>query len=326
MKIKIFSRSSVLVLLATILLLIVAAASVIYFYTGWYGFNVILNRGSSVWNSITADNSRLSQPMRLALTPTPPEGIAGSFQWTVQERDFETAELPVFVDGREVDRILLARINPRSFRFDVFNVPAGDRNLDDWMQILNAKLVINGSYYGNDGRPSTPILINGKVHGPTSYPATHGVFVTSNTKTGIIDLQYTTWKEAFQSARSGMVSYPILVNSGPSRVKADDRWLANRTFIGEDTDGRILIGTTREAFFSLRRLADFLRTAPLDLRLALNLDGGPVACQGISIRTFKRHFCGLWETKFQNDQLMLLGNLIGKQRRNLPIVLAVTSK
>jgi hypothetical protein len=39
----------------------------------------------------------------------------------------------------------------------------------------------------------------------------------------------------------------------------------------------VIFGTTADAFFSFDRLAAFLRAAPLDIRIALNLDGGPVA-------------------------------------------------
>ena len=65
--------------------------------------------------------------------------------------------------------------------------------------------------------------------------------------------------------------------------------LANRSFVAQDADGRILFGTTREAFFSLYRLASFLERSPLPATLALNFDGGPVACQGVAINAFRRH-------------------------------------
>jgi hypothetical protein len=123
-----------------------------------------------------------------------------------------------------------------------------------------------------------------------------------------------------------MVSYPLLVGPGQSRVQSDRRWLANRTFVGQDSAGRIIIGTTKEAFFSLDRLAAFLKQSPLDLDLALNLDGGPLACQGISIKTFKRDFCGEWETATDGNQIRLLRPLIGNRRWGLPIVLAVLPK
>ena len=101
------------------------------------------------------------------------------------------------------------------------------------------------------------------------------------------------WREAFHGADHAMVSYPLLIGAdGQSRSKGDARWLANRSFVGQDGAGRIVLGTTKDAFFSLDRLAAFLRAAPLDLKLALNLDGGPIACQAIALKDFRRDFCG----------------------------------
>jgi hypothetical protein len=54
--------------------------------------------------------------------------------------------------------------------------------------------------------------------------------------------------------------------------------LANRNFLGRNAQDRIIVRTTEDAFFSLPRLADFLRRAPLGLTLALNLDGGRPLC------------------------------------------------
>jgi len=58
-----------------------------------------------------------------------------------------------------------------------------------------------------------------------------------------------------------------------------------------------VIGTTRDAFFSLDRLADFLATAPLDLERALNLDGGPIACQSIRVGRYHHKFYALGSSK-----------------------------
>jgi hypothetical protein len=91
-------------------------------------------------------------------------------------------------------------------------------------------------------------------------------------------------------------------------------------------DGRIVLGTTRDAFFSLERFAAFLKEAPLGLRLALNLDGGPVACQGVWIGDFHRDFCGRWETSVHDGQLKLLAPLIGTRRWGLPVILAASRR
>jgi hypothetical protein len=306
--------------------LALVVAGGLYLYAGLYGFNVVWKRGGSYWVAIVPDDPRISKSMQMALRTTPPRAQAGPFEWAPRENGFETSELPVLAEGEEVDRILLARVDPNKFRFEIHNAPAGGQELTDWMRILNASLVINGSYFARDGYPDTPLLSNGVASGPKDYQASHGAFVTSDEFTGIRDLQQADWRELFRQSRHGFVSYPLLIGPGPSRIRADWRWLANRTFVGQDSAGRIVIGTTKEAFFSLDRLAEFLKQAPLDLSLALNLDGGPVACQGIAVKAFTRGFCGDWETKFEDGQIKLLRSVLGSRRWGLPIVLAVLPK
>jgi hypothetical protein len=316
------SRKSAWALAAACLAGCLALGS-LYLTLGWYPFNVIMRRGGSVWVTIVPSDSRISKSMQLALRTPPPAALPGPFGWTLRADGFETAELPVIADGQEVDRILLARIDPNKFRFEVRNRPAGNYELSDWMKGLAANLVVNGSYFERDGAPSTPFLSDGAFSGPKNYQAMHGAFIASGTTAEVRDLQSEDWRDLFRQSRFGMVSYPLLVGPGPSRVRADPRWLANRTFVGQDSTARILVGTTQEAFFSLDRLALFLRQAPLDLTLALNLDGGPVACQGVSINGFSRDFCGEWETKFEGGDIKLLRPLLGSRRWGLPIVLAV---
>src|SRR5262249_23203214 len=132
---------------------------------------------------------------------------------------------------------------------------------------------------------------------------------------------------ALRGVDDAMVSSPLLLAAdGTDRVNADVHWLANRSFIGQDHSGRIILGTTADAFFSLKRLAAFLRDAPLDLAIALNLDGGPVACQGIALNGFSRSVCGRWDLADRDKQMKLLTPAYGKERWGLPIVLAALPK
>jgi hypothetical protein len=219
---------------------------------------------------------------------------------------------------------MLARIDPARFRFVVRNAPAGDKSLDQWMVQLGAALVVNGSYYSRYGEPDTPLLSQGTLLGPQNYDARAGAFVASSSFAGIRDLAHEDWKGVFQGADNAMVSYPLLLAGGISRVTRSSRWLANRSFIGQDRAGRIIIGTTADAFFSLDRLARFLLDAPLDLTIALNLDGGPVACQGISLNGYGRKTYGRWETQVDGDHVWLLTWPYGTIE--MPVVLAVFPK
>jgi phosphodiester glycosidase len=299
----------------------------IYVRSGTYGLNVFLRRGWTYWIAVSHDDPRLSPSMRTALRDHGGAAQAGPFAWRQIDNGFEVAELPVLAAGTEVDRILLARIDPKHFRFAVRNVPTGNKELGDWMTELNAALVINGSYFSLQGTPITPIVSGGIRSGPDAYDARHGAFVASSAAVTIRDLSREDWRRALQGADDAMVSYPLLVAEDRSnRVTANPQWLANRSFVGEDKNGLIVLGTTREAYFSLGRFASFLRDAPLDLKIALNLDGGPVACQGVALKGFRRDFCGSWDLTADDGRLSLLRPAFGKGRWAMPIVLAVFPK
>jgi Phosphodiester glycosidase len=314
-------------LAATTLVLGCLLLAGVFAYSGTYGLKVIFRREAMIWVASKPDDARISASMRLALKAQPPEATAGSFTWRQLDRGFEVAELPVMVGAAEVERILLARVDPAHFKFQAWNRPSGRDSLE-WMQQLGAVLVINGSYYTRYGAPATPLLSAGVLSGPADYDARHGAFVVSPSFVGIRDLAKLDWREAFRGADHGLVSYPLLIGAdGQSRSKGNARWLANRSFIAQDGSGRIVLGSTTDAFFSLDRLAAFLRAAPLDLKLALNLDGGPIACQAIVLKDFRRDFCGQWEmATTDNDEPTLLKPLFGARRWALPMAIAVVPK
>jgi hypothetical protein len=298
-------------------------AGAIYWTTGLYGFNVVLHRGGSIWLASSPSDPRLSPSMKLALTDSNPNVTPGDLSWREIRPGFQVSELAALAGGREVDRIALVRIDPARFRFAVKNRPSGDTDLQGWMKLLGAALVINGSYFSNRGTPSTPFLSDGVQSGPPAYNATHGAFVASASSAGVEDLATKHWNRAFAGTDNAMVSYPMLIGSdGNSRVTPSN-WLASRSFVAEDADGYIVLGTTADGFFSLSRLADFLRQSPLKLKTALNLDGGPVACQGISLDGFVRDLCGKYEMRHEDGRYELLVQLFGERRATMPIVLAV---
>lgn len=98
--------------LAAILLATIAALGGFYLYAGLNGFNVLLRRGGTIWTAISPNDPRISESMRIALRDNPPPAVAGPLEWVTHGEGFEAAELAVLADGKEVDRILLARIDP----------------------------------------------------------------------------------------------------------------------------------------------------------------------------------------------------------------------
>lgn len=308
------------------------AVGIAYGKGGWYAVNVMLRRGANVWGDVAPDDSRLSPGIRLSLagrrTPDAPEPA----RWRQIATGLEVAELPVRVGGRPVDALLLSRIDPARYRFRVLNRPAGDRDVGDWMKATGASLVVNGSYYGRHGTPDTPVISDGHRLGPASYQAAHGAFVVGGSGgpggARLVDLAALDWRRALSGTSQAMVSYPMLLGAdGHGRAGGtDERWLANRSFLGQDGAGRIIVGTTRDAYFSLPSLAAFLPRAGLDLRLALNLDGGPVACQKVSAGGYRRDFCGRYELAVHGGRLQLLWPLVDFRRSALPMALVAVPR
>jgi hypothetical protein len=259
-------------------------------------------------------------PVR-AEEPAGPAIPGSAPEWRGLDAGFEVAEMPVLADGREIDRILLARIDPAKFRFVLQSTPPG-RTLKSWMGELGALMVINGSFFAKDRTPDTPIVSNGVQLGPKTYDARHGAFVASHGAAGIRDLRREDWRQSFAGAETALVSYPLLLaeDGGHTATPSDRR--ANRSFAGQDTAGRIVFGTTQDGSFTLPGLAEFLKASPLGLSLALNLDGGPYACQAIAVGGYRRNFCGTLEFGGKADGPLAPPDN-DRNARTLPIILGV---
>lgn len=312
-------------------LLLLAAAAVCWWIwerNGAYGFNVLARRGGTYWIDVKADDARLSPGMRVALSDPIPKASPGPLAWQEREKGFEVAELPVIAAGTEVDRILLARIDPSQYRFVVRNAPAGDKGIDEWERAVpQARLIVNGSFFGLKGLPDTPFISEGTVMGPSKYNARAGAFIADENGANVRDLRDGNWKQALAGASNAMVSYPLLIgDDGQTHVKSDSGWLANRSFVAQDRQGRIVIGTTRDAFFSLARLAQFLKESPLDLKVALNLDGGPLACQSVRLPGYERKLYALWELQSDGEKIKLLRWPMSDATWAMAIVLTVEPK
>jgi hypothetical protein len=272
----------------------------------------------------------------LAAAPQPPPWLtralwdresipqASKVTWTERLPGFETSELEATLDGLVVDRLQLVRVDPKRFRFTVHNEPAQPLTVTEWQRALGAVAVVNGSYYLMDNTPETPLRTFGKRLGPAAYSSRHGAFVADARGAGVVDLAGKRVDDVIAAFPHAMVSYPLLLDeSGVVRAQGNPTWLANRTFVGVDSDGKVLLGTTETGFFALRRFGQFLKRSPLRLRIALNLDGGPVACQAVNAGGFTRTLYGQWEANDSSGAVRVFWGYGDEQHWALPVVLAV---
>ncbi|WP_443748542.1 phosphodiester glycosidase family protein [Asticcacaulis solisilvae] len=304
----------------------IAGAAWIWQGHGAYGFGVIAHTGGNYWTEVAKDDPSLDASIRAAIRPDADKAVAGAFAWKAVAPGYEVTEIPVMLDGAEVDRLILSRIDPAYYRFTAHNAPEG-RNIGEWKKALpRAALIVNGSYFDKKGLPDTPFVSDGQALGPQTYDARAGAFVANDAGAAVIDLQHQAWRDALKGSADAMVSYPMLVGEdGQTRVTVASNWLANRTFVAEDGTGHIIVGSTRAGFFSLGRLAAFLKAAPLGIRTALNLDGGPIACRGERVGGFRRDVHATVEAQPHDTTVGVLRWPLDEDW-GMPIVLAVEPK
>jgi hypothetical protein len=300
-------------------------SAVVWGYSSYVGAPLATLDHGVLLIAIREDSPWLPQQVQLALRTPAVTVTASPTHWRTLAPGFDVADVAVLADGVEVDRLYLSRVDPAKYRFIVRNDPSNSRTLDDWMQRLHAVAVINGSYFGGDYRPATPVVIDGAPQGPSEYDAKQGAFIMTAGEAHIQDLARQDWRDALHGADEAMVSYPMLIDAdGQSRV-SPSRWLASRSFVAQDRNGMIILGSTPRGFFSLDRLAAFLKTTPLDLRLVLNLDGGPVACQGVHVRAYRRMVYGELEMRVQPGVVQTLPTS-SAFHATMPMILAVVPR
>ncbi len=119
-----------------------------------------------------------------------------------------------------------------------------------------------------------------------------------------------------------MVSYPLLMDDkGVNRAVESKTWLAARNFVALDESKRVILGTTQTGYFTIYRLGEFLKAAPLGLRTALNFDGGPLVSQVVRTGSFSRAFHGKAEISNGSDVLRVFWHEHLAKRWTLPVVL-----
>jgi len=66
--------------------------------------------------------------------------------------------------------------------------------------------------------------------------------------------------------------------------------------------------------------------SPLTLRVALNFDGGPIACQSVRLHGFTRRFYARWEAQVSGNRVRLLSWPNASATWAMPVVLTVERK
>ncbi len=105
--------------------IVVAGAALIWHGHGAYGFGVIAHTGGNYWIDVAKDDPDLDPSVKAAIRPDADQAVAGAFAWKTVAVGYDVTEIPVMLDGAEVDRLILSHIDPTRYRFTARNAPEG---------------------------------------------------------------------------------------------------------------------------------------------------------------------------------------------------------
>jgi hypothetical protein len=153
-----------------------------------------------------------------------------------------------------------------------------------WRRRENARAVINGGYFGEDGKSLGLRVANGRRFG-SLHPANWGVFFIENGKAKVLHTR------DFAKQHKGLKGITQAVQCGPrlvvnGRVTDLKPQTARRTALGIQRDGRVILAIS-EGALSFQEWAQLWASQDgLNCRDALNLDGG--GSTQISLKTPKK--------------------------------------
>jgi uncharacterized protein YigE (DUF2233 family) len=195
--------------------------------------------------------------------------------------------------GKDISLAIL-RIDPEQWSFKVF-YNKELKSIDDWQQSTGASVICNGGYYQENYAPAGRILVNGASYGPYKNSNMKAMFLAEPKKglkqlpkATIIDLKDPDSDAMISFYEQGIQSFPVLLDpKGQVRVNPSS-FQASRTVIAQDQSGIMYLLVTEKSAFTLFDLGNYLKALPLNLRFALNLDGG--SRTQLSVRVGPNHF------------------------------------
>lgn len=212
-----------------------------------------------------------SAPTAPSVTATPVNPDSG---WSTLQPGLEQRVLNLTgPDGDWLESLLILRLQPQLFHFDVAYSPGEPQSLTSWQAQSGALLVVNGGFFTEENLATGLLISGGQRHG-VSYEAFGGMFAVTADGPSLRWLPQQPYNpdEALQAA---LQAFPMLLTpGGVPGPSSDDGQRARRTVVAQDNSGRILFLLAMRGHFTLYELSRYLQQSDLDLDMALNLDGG----------------------------------------------------
>jgi hypothetical protein len=232
----------------------------------------------------------------VALAPRPAGPLSlGAASRRAVAPGVEVLSAPVRRGARRAGRLVAIYAEPDAVELDLF-VNGGQAALRDLA--AGALAVMNAGYFTEARRPTGLLVSGGKVLSPfvpNAGAAGSGVLVVAEGEVRLLARDAVRPAD-YRGARLAIQAGPRVVEpGGQPGIRSDDGARANRTVVGRDGAGRLVLlvvhnpdggqaaGPTLHELMALLGPAGLGAVAPeLALDFALNLDGGPST--GLSLR------------------------------------------
>jgi hypothetical protein len=210
--------------------------------------------------------------------------------WQRLAPDLELRVLHVRAAGTLSGEVRVVALRTRPSRIRI--VRGDTLEAGEWRSRENARAVINGGYFGENGKSLGLRISDGRRFGGL-HPANWGVFFIADGKARVLHTRdFTKQHKSLKGITQAVQCGPRLVVNG--RVTDLKPQTARRSALGIQRDGRIVLAVS-EGVLSFQEWAQlWAREDGLDCRDALNLDGG--GSTQISLKTPKRslEISGSW--------------------------------
>ncbi len=176
-------------------------------------------------------------------------------------------------DGELLEHMVILRLDPAHYRFDVAYRPGEPLSLARWQEETGALLVVNGGFFTEEQLATGLLIADGQTYG-ASYEGFGGMFAVTAEGPSLrwLAQQPYTPGEPMQAA---LQAFPMLLTPGGAPgPSSDDGQRARRTVAAQDSAGRVLFMVAARGHFTLYQLSRYLQASDLELDTALNLDGG----------------------------------------------------
>jgi hypothetical protein len=232
----------------------------------------------------------------------------GAPHWRTLKPGLEFATMsgtPVCRQGSP--EIALLRIDPAQaiVRVHHYTLEAVDTPPDivEWLRLTGAHAVFNAGQFYPDWSYMGILVSNGHVVSGRPHRDFKAALVAAPAKgppaARVLDLDGAPLDPRAPGWREVAQSFMLFDSTGKIRVRSSDR-VANRTGVGEDHHGRLIVVTT-EGGYTLSDFARLIRHAPLQLKHAMSMDGGYEAELCVEAGGFRYASFGPWKKKTRED-------------------------